>query len=109
MTIEELAERFTSIGALADGAREGLTVNGVDIDAATVRVLGEWESARRSINTRTGHARAQDAGKHIGRPVVMDDAMKARAKTLKAGGMSMRAVAAELGVSKSVVDRALKD
>ena len=71
-----------------------------------VAALGELE--RNIIIERSveGQRRARARGTHIGRPLRAVD--EARVMRLRAEGMSVRAVARALGVSRTVVERVLR-
>jgi DNA invertase Pin-like site-specific DNA recombinase len=63
-------------------------------------MISEFERARIAERVRVGMARAKAGGKHVGRPAgaeVTEDALRAVAH------LSVRAAAAQLGVSKSLV------
>lgn len=64
----------------------------------------EREIIRERVNAGIKHARAK--GKRLGRPSRVFD--RQRARDLRAGGMSFRAIAKELGVGLGHVQRAVK-
>jgi len=67
--------------------------------------VAEQERARLIDRTKAGLERARRAGKRIGRPRRKFDL--GRAKVLRAAGMSLRAVAADVGVPQATLMRAL--
>lgn len=68
--------------------------------------VAEQERAQLVARTQAGMDRARRRGIHIGRPRARVDV--ARARLLRAGGMSLRDVASELGVPTSTLARALR-
>lgn len=105
-----LAEELRALGV-------ALVVLDMGLDTATPQgalVLGVLASVaqfeRELIRERVkeGLAQARRRGKAIGRPRALDRRQLARARRLRAGGHSLRAVAGQLGVDASTVLRALR-
>jgi DNA invertase Pin-like site-specific DNA recombinase len=67
-------------------------------------VFAEFERAILVDRTMAGLARARAQGKRLGRPATSDETI-ARARELRATGMSMDRIARELGIGKSVAQR----
>ena len=67
------------------------------------------EHQRRSIGvqTKAGHKRARDEGKHIGRPPALDAAAIAQAREWRAAGESVSEIGRRLGCARQVVRNAL--
>jgi DNA invertase Pin-like site-specific DNA recombinase len=75
-----------------------------DAMLAIMETLAKQESVKRSERTRAGLARVKALGRTLGRPrSVQTSASDVR--RLKAGGLSMRAIGRELGISEGSVRR----
>lgn len=74
-----------------------------------IALFGEME--RTWINERSAHARAvaRAAGKPVGRPRSLDEAMRARIVELNQQGLSIRQIAAELDKPRATVHQALQE
>ena len=72
-----------------------------------VGVFAEFERAMIQERVKAGLARARKEGKTLGRPKT-SEATEANIRKLRATGMGMLAIARELGVGTSVVQRVLK-
>lgn len=70
-----------------------------------VAAMGQFERDLLIERTRSGIAAAKRRGKHCGRPRARFDLD--RAQEMKASGLSLQAIGAELGVSASTLCRAL--
>ncbi len=70
--------------------------------------IAEFEADLIRERTRAGLAAARRRGRHPGRPRALDTRMHKRVQRLRARGHSIRAIAAKLEVSKSVVARAVR-
>ncbi len=100
--LEELGVRFVSLD------------DGIDTSTAVGRLFmqmrgafAEYELAQIRERTKAGVAAARRRGKRLGRPRV--HVPIARAQVLLGRGLSMTAVARELGVSRSTLRRAVKN
>lgn len=96
------------IGVEVLSVREPWLDTGGPVRSLLVAVLSwvaEFERARLIERTRAGLARARREGKRLGRPRVVIDVPRAR--RLRGEGRSIRDVARVLGVSRSVLGRAL--
>ncbi len=101
--LEELGVRFVSL----DDAIDTSTAAGrlfMQIRGA----FAEYELAQIAERTRAGVAAARRNGKKFGRPRALSDQQLARIVRLRAGGLSIRAIAGTVNASRSVVARALK-
>ena len=101
--LEELGVRFVSL----DDAVDTSTAAGrlfMQIRGA----FAEYELAQIAERTRAGVAAARRNGKKFGRPRALSDQQLARIVRLRAGGLSIRAIAGTVNASRSVVARALK-
>jgi hypothetical protein len=92
-------------GATDDGDRDGLR-SGDDVCAGTAHGAGvdAFGCSKRSGSKASGRARL--SGKRCGRPPAVVDVE--RALQLRSQGLSLRKAAKKLGVSTSVLHRALK-
>lgn len=117
--LDRLARSVRHLTALA-GELEALGVDLVVLDQAIdtgtpagrllFNVLGSIAEFERDLiaeRTRAGLAAARRRGRHPGRPRALDDRQRARIQRLRASGHSIRAIAEKLGLSKSVVARAV--
>jgi putative DNA-invertase from lambdoid prophage Rac len=98
------------------GVRFIATTQGIDTDksnpAATLlmHILASVAAFERELireRIAAGIRNARTRGKRLGRPPAVMDRLKAR--ELRDAGRSLRSIAAELSVPKSVVDRALRN
>jgi len=69
--------------------------------------VAEFERSLIRERVKAGIERAQEAGVHCGRPRAAFDV--GRAIKMKQEGLGVRRIAKQLGVSKSTIDRALRD
>ena len=72
---------------------------------AIMATLAKQERVKRSERTRAGLARLKAAGKRLGRPARLNDAHAAEIRSLRASGVSLRAIARQLGISDQSVRR----
>jgi DNA invertase Pin-like site-specific DNA recombinase len=73
----------------------------------TLGAVAELERDLIRERVAAGIKSARKRGVRFGRPSVLDDGQRARARRLRAAGHSIRAIAKILGVSKSAVSREL--
>ncbi len=101
--LEELGVRFVSLDDAIDtstaAGRLFMQIRGT---------FAEYELAQIAERTRAGVAAARRNGKKFGRPRALSDQQLARIVRLRAGGLSIRAIAGTVNASRSVVARALK-
>jgi len=111
-SLEELSENVARLHR--EGVRFLAVGDGIDINPETeagqsfFRALTVWATVDRNMitrNVRTGVARAQSEGVHCGRP--RRKFPRAEARKLRAQGISIRAIAAQLGIPASTVADAL--
>jgi len=67
--------------------------------------LAKQERVKRSERTKAGLARVRAAGQRLGRPVSLNGHHRVEIYRLRAQGLSMRAVARQLGISECSVRR----
>jgi DNA invertase Pin-like site-specific DNA recombinase len=77
-----------------------------DAIIAIMATLAKQERIKRAERTRAGLARVKASGKALGRPKLMVEAEAA--KSLKASGLSGRAIARRMGISEATVRRLLR-
>ncbi len=70
-------------------------------------VFAQLEADLVRERTRAGLAAARRRGRHPGRPRALDKRGRARVRRLRRAGHSIRAIAAKVGASKSVIAREL--
>jgi DNA invertase Pin-like site-specific DNA recombinase len=76
-----------------------------DAVIAIMATLAKQERVKRAERTRAGLARVRAAGKRLGRPLMLNGQHKAEIARLTAQGLSLRAVARQLGISDRSVRR----
>ena len=76
-----------------------------DAVIAIMATLAKQERIKRAERTRAGLARVRDAGKRLGRPVRLNGEHTAEIARLRSGGLSLRAISRELGISDRSVRR----
>lgn len=116
-SVDRLGRSFQDlVGLLSDlhAARVDLFLHLQGLDTTTpsgramfqmLGVFAEFERAILVDRTMAGLARARAQGKRLGRPRTSDETLT-RARELRATGMSMDRIARELGIGKSVAQRA---
>jgi DNA invertase Pin-like site-specific DNA recombinase len=76
-----------------------------DVVLAIMATLAKQERIKRSERTKAGLERVRAAGKRLGRPTKLNGQHTAQIATLRAQGLSLRAVGRELGISDHSVRR----
>jgi DNA invertase Pin-like site-specific DNA recombinase len=76
-----------------------------DAIIAIMATLAKQERVKRSERTKAGLARVRAAGIRLGRPVTLNGQHTAEIARLRSQGMSLRAVARQIGVSERSVRR----
>jgi DNA invertase Pin-like site-specific DNA recombinase len=76
-----------------------------DAIIAIMATLAKQERVKRSERTKAGLARVRAAGRRLGRPGKLDGKHRAEIGRLKAQGLSLRAIARQLGISDRSVRR----
>ena len=104
--VEALTEKGVGFRVLDDPSldttsRTGKLVFGI------LASIAEFETALRRERQLEGIARAKAEGRTGGRPALIDDAVKARIAELKGEQVSVRKIAAEVGFSKSAVQKVI--
>ena len=73
-----------------------------------VGILSSWERDMISERTLAGLERAKAQGKVLGRRKITNDSMTAKVVELRNAKKSIRAIAAEVGVSRGTISNILK-
>jgi DNA invertase Pin-like site-specific DNA recombinase len=76
-----------------------------DVVLAIMATLAKQERVKRSERTKAGLARVKASGKTLGRPVKVDRARASAIVSLRAQGLSLRAIGRQLGISEGSVRR----
>lgn len=110
-----LQDLVTFLGDL-HGMRVDLFLHQQGIDTTTpagkamfqmLGVFAEFERSMIQERVKAGLARAKAQGKTLGRPKLVDDSMRAEVLTLRANGLSVRKIAAQVGASVGTVQGVL--
>ena len=70
-------------------------------------LIAEFETEIRRERQMEGIQRAREVGRVGGRPKLVTPAIEARIRQLRADGMSIRNVAAEVGFSKATIQKVI--
>jgi DNA invertase Pin-like site-specific DNA recombinase len=76
-----------------------------DVILAVMATLAKQERVKRSERTKAGLARVKAAGKALGRPTLLNGQHAAAIASLRAQGLSLRAIGRNLGISEGSVRR----
>jgi DNA invertase Pin-like site-specific DNA recombinase len=76
-----------------------------DAVISIMATLAKQERVKRSERTRAGLARVRAAGRTLGRPAIIGDRHRAAIASMRASGLSLRAIGRELGISDRSVRR----
>ncbi len=105
--VTELGDKGVSFKVLDDPlvdttSRTGKLVMGV------LALIAEFEADIRKERQMEGIAKAKAEGRVGGRPKVIDEGMMTKIRDLRSGNLSIRKIAAEVGLSKASVQKALQ-
>ena len=118
--LDRLARSVSHLCTIAETlSRKGVALKILDqaIDTGTptgqflfhmLAAVAEFELSIRKEAQRTGIAHARAAGRLTGRPTVLDMPRRARIMLLRGRGFSPAAIAEDLKISRSTVQRALR-
>jgi DNA invertase Pin-like site-specific DNA recombinase len=76
-----------------------------DAVISIMATLAKQERVKRSERTKAGLARVRAAGRTLGRPAIIRERHRAAIASLRASGLSLRAIGRELGISEGSVRR----
>ena len=109
--VHELRERGIGVRSLADPIRIDTTDAGGMGEVAFLLLALFGQMERTFTAERAAHARAvaEDAGRHVGRPVAHASEKIEHARLLKAQGDSLAVIAAKTGIPKTSLHRYLTD
>lgn len=110
--LQEIVSQLIDKGVSVRFIKENLTFakSNDPIALLTLQIMGSFaEFERNMIRTRQreGIEAAKKAGKHLGRPVVLNGKHAKKAKELKEQGMSIRKIAMTMGVSRGSIYKLL--
>ncbi|AVA37412.1 DNA invertase [Cupriavidus sp. SHE] len=103
-TVEELSQAGVRVHCLALGGAD-LTSPSGKMTMSVLAAVAEFERDLLLERTAAGLARARNAGKVLGRPRALNDRQEALARERLAQGLSISAIASELGTSRQTVMR----
>jgi DNA invertase Pin-like site-specific DNA recombinase len=106
----EVVEELRRTGAELVTVADGFTLDGPAGEVILAVMVWAAKMERLATNERIAAARrrVEAEGGRWARPRTMDAAQVSRAVALRGKGLSVRAVAAQLGIPKSTADRALR-
>lgn len=112
--LEGIVKGLTSRGVAVTFTKQGMTFTGEDSPMNTLMLqllgaVGQFERELIRERQREGIAIAKTKGVYKGRKPSLDDAGKARAREMVAGGTPKAQVAATLGVSRTTLYAALAE
>ncbi|TJU82970.1 MAG: recombinase family protein [Mesorhizobium sp.] len=104
--VTELADKGVGFKVLDDTAVDTTTKTG-KLVMGILALIAEFETEIRKERQMEGIARAKAEGRMGGRPKLLNDSIEGRIRELRAGGISIRKIAAEVGFSKATVQKVL--
>lgn len=106
-TVEQLAEIGVRVHCLALGGAD-LTSAAGKMTMGVIAAVAEFERDLLIERTQAGLGRARSQGKTLGRPSKLSRETLKTVREKKARGASLAALAAEYGVSRAAIQRAVK-
>jgi DNA invertase Pin-like site-specific DNA recombinase len=104
--VSELTEKGVAFRVLDDASVDTTTRTG-KLVLGLLAIIAEFENDIRRERQMEGVARAKAEGRTGGRPTKITDQVRREILKHDAAGLSRRAIAAEIGVSKSLVQKVL--
>ncbi|KQU64843.1 resolvase [Aminobacter sp. DSM 101952] len=104
--VSQLADKGVAFKVLDDDLVDTTTRTG-KLVMGILALIAEFETDIRRERQMEGIARARAEGRMGGRPKMIDGAMEERIAELRQGNLSIRKIAAEIGVSKASVQKIL--
>jgi DNA invertase Pin-like site-specific DNA recombinase len=105
--VSGLQEKGVAFKVLDDGAVDTSTRTG-KLVMGILALIAEFETAIRKERQMEGIAKAKAEGRTGGRPALLTDEVRQRIGHLRREGKSIRAIAAEVGLSKATVNKATR-
>jgi len=110
--LQEILETLTKKGVIVKFIKENLTFTGNDDAMSTLmlQMMGAFAEFERTMirsRQREGIDAAKKSGKHIGRPLVVNEKLTLEAKQLKSEGISIRQIAFRLKVCRATIYKML--
>ncbi|TGT56612.1 recombinase family protein [Mesorhizobium sp. M00.F.Ca.ET.170.01.1.1] len=105
--VTDLTEKGVAFKVLDDSLVDTTTRTG-KLVLGILALIAEFETDIRRERQMEGIAKAKADGRIGGRPKVIDEAMELRISELRQGGLSIRKIAAEVGLSKASVQKVLE-
>jgi len=104
--VTELADKGVGFKVLDDAAVDTTTRTG-KLVMGILALIAEFETEIRKERQMEGIAKAKAEGRMGGRPKLLTADIEGRIRDLRAGGTSIRKIAAEIGFSKATVQKVL--
>ncbi|MVS97722.1 recombinase family protein [Devosia marina] len=104
--VTALTDRGVAFKVLDDSAVDTTTRTG-KLVMGILALIAEFETEIRRERQMEGIARAKAQGRTGGRPKLVTDEVRTSIQRLREGGASIRAIAAEVGLSKATVQKTL--
>ncbi|HEV7277713.1 MAG TPA: recombinase family protein [Devosiaceae bacterium] len=105
--VSGLSHKAVGFKVLDDAAVDTTTRTG-KLVMGILALIAEFETEIRRERQMEGIARAKAEGRTGGRPRLVTDEMQLTMVKLRSGGMSIRGIAGEVGLSKATVQKTLK-
>ena len=110
--LQEIISELVKKGVKVQFVKENLLFTGQNDSMSTLmlHMMGAFSEFERSMiksRQKEGFDRARKAGKHCGRPLVVTEDIKAKARNLKEQGHSLRKISMLLKISRPSVYKAL--
>ncbi|RIX99512.1 recombinase family protein [Aureimonas flava] len=102
--VTKLAEKGVAFKVLDDSAVDTSTRTG-KLVMGILALIAEFETEIRRERQMEGIAKAKEEGRMGGRPKLVTDDVRATIHRLKNDGLSIRKIAAEIGLSKATVQK----
>lgn len=106
-TVQSLAAEGVKVHCLALGGMDLTSASG-KLTMGVISNVAEFELDLLRERTQSGLARAKREGKTLGRPALFTASQRADIAQRRSAGMSLGKLAAEFGVTRSAIQRAVK-
>jgi DNA invertase Pin-like site-specific DNA recombinase len=105
--VRSLSDKGVGFKVLDDAAVDTTTRTG-KLVMGFLALIAEFETDIRRERQMEGIAKAKAEGRSGGRPRLVTDEVRSKMLGLRSGGLSIRAIAAEVGLSKATVQKTLE-